>query len=1059
MSNKKIQNTIRSDSSVIKKMSSTVIDELNQKYCTGCSACMQACPKTAISMITDREGFLKPQIDNTKCVACGVCVRKCPQLNPERVNYTLPVGFAVMADDETRMKSSSGGMFTIAASWIVEQGGTVCGAAFDDLFNVRHILVRSMDELSALRGSKYIQSDTQDLYIQIKKELDSGKPVLFTGVPCQVATLYAVVGRDYNNLYTIDLMCHGVSSYKVLQKYLHDVHHDKPVKDLYFKRKEPWGWGAGTCIFFEDGTKYEQYHYFDPFFVAYHSGVSRNSACSFCESNQIPRQGNLTMGDFWGIDILDPEMNDYKGTSAVLINNDKGQMLFDNLRDRIFKYKEQPISYILAKNAALKEQNPLSQYRNTFFGYLDNVDFGLLVYGCRYNCFFDLLAAEREKTVSREDMELFNLAKYAADKCGDRKIITWVNSAKFEKILLSYFGKQAAFGITTKPESLKKNSVILFDEIVGKSNEYFLVLLQRQNDPATQRKLLEAGYTEGKDYISKTHMPIVIENYDLSEGPYFDNYGNSIEGSKGTIGKVTFIGSNNHIILENGVTAPENLSLVLGSNGRIEIDSGCRFNAPFEIRMYGSVGYSALHIYEKCTFGTGRMILESDRSVTSVTINRQCAFGDDLLIEAGQGNRIVIGRECMISRGVSFDSSKRLNVYDVSSGNECAEGNPDRKDIIIGEHTSVSTGCIIRRGTVIGSGSMISNHTRTDSRFLNNCLISGEPASVIRKDIFWSKNAGTEKECPLKYRRRTELSVPSSLGCRVLVIGNDDPAGYVLVEELLKAGYKVTLCNDMDAGDHFGTSVRHLKIDPSAKEKLPAALTKETFDYVYDTVMLDDKMTEIIVRSVKCKRYIMLSSAFVYSVDSPVPVEEVCFDPLRAKSAYPMNSAQEFFRNREIAAFRSASDRGIEILSVRVPRVVSEREVYLTAIKALQRAEEPGSLYSIKTPVVFVRSLGEFLVSLSNSSLTGAVNYSDKGIISEDELQKTLIDISDGHVDFDDVQIQCSGSFSPLILDTAKAESAGFSIKKTEEWLLPMLRYYSQRSVPYEVKYRIPRLR
>lgn len=196
---------------------------------------------------------------------CGLCVRKCPQLSPVRQNNPSPVCYAVMADEKTRMKSSSGGMFTIAASWILEQGGVVCGAAFDDDFRVRHVMIHSIDKLPALRGSKYIQSSMDNIYIQIKEKLSEGTPVLFTGVPCQVAALYSVVGRNNKNLYTIDLVCHGVSSYKVLEKYLHDVHHEKLVKELYFKRKESCGWGAGTSIFFEDGTKYEQYHYFDPF--------------------------------------------------------------------------------------------------------------------------------------------------------------------------------------------------------------------------------------------------------------------------------------------------------------------------------------------------------------------------------------------------------------------------------------------------------------------------------------------------------------------------------------------------------------------------------------------------------------------------------------------------------------------------------------------------------------------------------------------------------------------------------------------------------------------------
>ena len=209
---------IRQNSSLHDDLSSNVISELNLKYCTGCSACAEVCAKSAITMQTDREGFLKPQIDTNQCVMCGACVRKCPQLYPVRPNHAAPVCYAVMADNETRMKSSSGGMFTIAASWILEQGGVVCGAVFDENFQVHHVMMDTMDKLPALRGSKYIQSHTGHVYRQIKEKLSEGTPVLFTGVPCQVAALYAVVGREHKNLYTIDLMCHGVSSYPVLEK-------------------------------------------------------------------------------------------------------------------------------------------------------------------------------------------------------------------------------------------------------------------------------------------------------------------------------------------------------------------------------------------------------------------------------------------------------------------------------------------------------------------------------------------------------------------------------------------------------------------------------------------------------------------------------------------------------------------------------------------------------------------------------------------------------------------------------------------------------------------------
>ena len=1050
MDDKEIQNVIRQNSSLHDDLSSNVISELKLKYCTGCSACAAVCAQSAITMQTDREGFLKPQIDTDKCMMCGVCVRKCPQLHPVRPNHAVPVCYAVMADEATRMKSSSGGMFTIAASWILEQGGVVCGAVFDENFQVHHVMIDAIDQLPALRGSKYIQSHTGHVYQQIQEKLSEGTPVLFTGVPCQVAALYAVVGRNHKNLYTIDLMCHGVSSYQVLEKYLQDIHHKKPVKELYFKRKEPWGWGAGTSILFEDGTAYEQYHYFDPFFIAYHSGDSKNAACSFCTSNTLPRQGDLTMGDFWGIDVLDPDMNDYKGTSAVLINHEKGEHLFQRLIPHIAKYKQQPLAYVLAKNAALREQNPLSSYRNVFFDHLGQVDFNLLVYGCKYHCFYDLLAIDSEKNISREDRELYLLAKTASEKCGSRQMVTWVRSPKFEKILRQFFGKRVAFGITTKLESIKENSILLFDEIAGKHQQYFLVLIQRPNDPFTERKLLEAGYAEGTDYIARVHLPIVIEHYDLSEGPYSDQYGNAIEGKRGVIGRIEFSGSNSRIILGSDLKGLESLSVTLGSNGRLAIGSGCRFDKPFEMQMFGSSGISHLHIAGGCTFGSGRIVLAADPSGTSVTINEHCSFGDDLFIEAGQGNKVVIGRDCMVDRAISMSSCQKISVYELSSGLESKTGAVGSRHIFIGEHTAIGVGCRIGKGAEIGSGSIINDNTHINSRFPNNCLISGEPAAVIRTDVCWSRKVGgTMADCPPAYRHKTGECPPCSYGKNVLVISDGDPIGTVLVEELQKRGHTVTLCRINDSFDVLGTSVRRFTSTKAARE---------SFDDVYDTAMLPPEQWKTIMQSVKCNKYILLSSTLVYADDSVSPVKEDTFDPMNYQTIQGENSLRAFYRHREAAAFQYAAENGMNILSFRVPRIVKEREIYLTAIKAAQRAAEAGTLYSIQTPVVFVRHLAAFLALAVNSELTGAVNFSDKGILSASLLHQTLDEIAEGAIDFAETGTFSEEVFSRILPDTGKAEKAGFSVKKTEEWLLPMLKYYAQTNLPYDVKHKIPLL-
>lgn len=319
------QDSIITDAAVYKepkKIRENSIEAANVN-CTGCGACANICPKNAITMKENNEGFLNPYVDYDKCVDCGLCVKKCVDINPQYKNNAEPDCYAMMADDDIRKISSSGGMFTVAAEYIIDNGGYVCGAAFTNDFRVEHIIVNDKNDLSRLRGSKYIQSHTDHILKDIKKLLDNNEIVLFTGMPCQVAGLYSYLGKDYDKLYTIDLLCHGITSYKVFEKYHKDIHGGKPLEKLEFKAKEPWGWHAGVNAYFTDGTKYSEPLERDLYYIAYLQSISKNTTCASCKSNKLPRQGDITIGDFWGINKTDSEMFDNKGTSVVLVNNQK----------------------------------------------------------------------------------------------------------------------------------------------------------------------------------------------------------------------------------------------------------------------------------------------------------------------------------------------------------------------------------------------------------------------------------------------------------------------------------------------------------------------------------------------------------------------------------------------------------------------------------------------------------------------------------------------------------------------------------------------------------------
>ena len=186
---------------------------LAKSECCACTACEQACPVNAISFTKDEEGFLYPAINKDKCIDCGLCERVCPVEHPNYSNTETPEVYAAMVKEvEQRKKSSSGGMFYAIASWILNQGGKVYGATMDEKHQVKHISVDNLEDLDLLRGSKYVQSDLQQVFADIKKELKAGRWCYFVGTGCQVAGLKSFLRKDYDTLLTSDLVCHGVPS-------------------------------------------------------------------------------------------------------------------------------------------------------------------------------------------------------------------------------------------------------------------------------------------------------------------------------------------------------------------------------------------------------------------------------------------------------------------------------------------------------------------------------------------------------------------------------------------------------------------------------------------------------------------------------------------------------------------------------------------------------------------------------------------------------------------------------------------------------------------------------
>ncbi len=301
---------------------------VSHDICSGCGACASICPKACISMVADGEGFAFPSIDSQKCIECGVCLKRCPAENKDP-SGNRPLESMVLQDKDcvSLQKSTSGGAFACIARSILKQGGVVFGAAYDESLKVSHIAVTDIADLPKLQGSKYVASDLNDSYKDVKASLKEGRRVLFSGTPCQVAGLKSFLGADPETLLTVDLVCHGVPSQKLFRKYIKWLGEKKgfPIKAFCFRSKRFYGWSiGGEC---SDGKRnYAINPDCDPYYATFLRGETFRKSCYTCKFANMSRQGDFTVGDFWGFYNMKESFSfaSQKGMSLLLVNSPKG---------------------------------------------------------------------------------------------------------------------------------------------------------------------------------------------------------------------------------------------------------------------------------------------------------------------------------------------------------------------------------------------------------------------------------------------------------------------------------------------------------------------------------------------------------------------------------------------------------------------------------------------------------------------------------------------------------------------------------------------------------------
>ena len=360
-----------------------MINIQNKVDCCGCNACGDVCAHKAITFKTDIEGFWYPEVDKTKCTDCHLCEKVCPIINIqdlkkndyEKPSHTIA---AIHKNMRVRWNSTSGGAYTALAEAMLEQGGYISGAIYNEGFTgVHNYVTNNPKDLEKLRSSKYLQSNAEGIFKQIKELLVKGEKVLACGTPCQMAALRSFLRKDYDNLIIVDFICRGVNSPKVYRAYLDSLEKKYNSKVVYVKAKnKELGWRNLTRkVTFENGQSYYGVFMDDDFRRGYHTNVFCRPSCYDCKFKEFPRIADITIADYWGIEKVDKNLDNNIGTSMILLNSKKGETYFEYVKDKL-EYMETPFESILGGNIALRKSiEPAKIDRKAFFEDLDAHDF------------------------------------------------------------------------------------------------------------------------------------------------------------------------------------------------------------------------------------------------------------------------------------------------------------------------------------------------------------------------------------------------------------------------------------------------------------------------------------------------------------------------------------------------------------------------------------------------------------------------------------------------------------------------------------------------------------
>lgn len=354
--------------------------QLPATSCTGCSACMNICSVGAISMVEQTDGFLYPQINDEKCIKCGQCMKACHALGFESFNKPLECYAAQVTDKDVLKVSTSGGLFYALADSIFSEGGAVYACNYDDDYNAFIQRFDAVEQIAPVHGSKYVWSDSSLSYPLVKKDLEEGRTVLYTGLPCQTAGLRKFLKKDHENLFTVDILCGGAPSPYAFQRYLETLTDKEGRKNLRFQFRDKEKNGSGVCCtYYINGVKHYENYLENSFYFAFcsKSRISWRKSCYDCNYKSLNRASDMTIGDYWGVEKHHGDFKPKDGVSLILVNTEQGKRLFEKIKGRV-KYVMSDAIYAIEKNSLVKEpaegHHKMPDNRQAFFEELRRSD-------------------------------------------------------------------------------------------------------------------------------------------------------------------------------------------------------------------------------------------------------------------------------------------------------------------------------------------------------------------------------------------------------------------------------------------------------------------------------------------------------------------------------------------------------------------------------------------------------------------------------------------------------------------------------------------------------------